>query len=115
MPEKLVPVLHVKNAREAYAWYARLGFTLQGEHRFAENMPIYAFLQRGDSALHLSEHKGDARPNTLVYFYVDEVESIAQEFGVAPEDQPWGLREVALTDPDGNRWRIGARLDRDGD
>lgn len=108
MPEHIVPVLYVKDARETTKWYARLGFTLESEHRFAENMPIYAFLKRGESPLHLSEHKGDAKPDTLTYMYVDEVDSIAEEFGEPVRDQPWGKREVWLTDPDGNRWRIGA-------
>ena len=104
MPEKLVPILHVANAREASKWYNRLGFAVEGEHQFAPSMPVYAFLKRGDCQLHLSEHKGDAKPDTLTYFYVDDVESIAQEFGVGVKEQTWGTREVWLTDPDGNRW-----------
>ncbi|MEX0938988.1 MAG: VOC family protein [Pirellulales bacterium] len=107
MPEKIVPVLRVADAREAAKWYARLGFEVQGEHRFAPDMPIYAFLQRGDNKLHLSEHAGDAKPGTLVYFYVDDVDAIGREFGAEVKNQPWGTREVWLTDPDGNRWRIG--------
>ncbi len=55
--------------------------------------------------LHLSEHAGDATPNTLVYMWVDEIDPIAAEFGVAVTDAPWG-REISLTDPDGNRLRI---------
>lgn len=108
MPEKVVPILHVQDARKAASCYARLGFSVEGEHQFGPGMPIYAFLKRGENALHLSEHKGDARPDTLLYFYVDDVEEIARGFGVEIREQPWGLREVALTDPDGNRWRVGA-------
>jgi hypothetical protein len=108
MPEELVPIFHVKNGYEAAKWYARLKFVTEGEHRFAPTLPLYLFLRRGPNALHLSEHKGDARPNTLVYLYVDNVDEIAVEFGVPIEDQPWA-REVQLTDPDGNRWRIGQR------
>ena len=107
MPDRVVPILHVADARETAKWYARLGFSVEREHQFAPNMPIYAFLKRGDNHLHLSEHKGDAKPDTLLYFYVDDVDSIAQEFDVAVKDQPWGTREVCLADPDGNRWRIG--------
>ena len=59
-------------------------------------------LRRGTNALHLSENKGDARPNTLVYLYVENVDKIAKEFDVQIDDQPWA-REVQLTDPDGNR------------
>ena len=108
MPEELVPIFHVKEAAETAKWYERLGFVVEGEHRFAPGLPLYLFLARGDAHLHLSEHKGDARPNTLVYFYVNEVDPIAAEFGVEVRQQPWA-REVSLTDPDGNRLRIGER------
>ena len=52
-------------------------------------------------------YEGDAKPDTLVYFYVDYVDEIADEFGEDVKDQPWGTREVWLSDPDGNRWRVG--------
>ena len=107
MAEQMVPIFRVANAKETAEWYARLGFELESEHQFGPNMPVYAFLRRGNVQLHLSEHKGDAKPDTLLYFYVDDVDSIAQEFDVAVKDQPWGTREVWLADPDGNRWRIG--------
>ena len=109
MPEQIVPIFRAHDAAKTAKWYARLGFEVKGEHRFAPNMPLYAFLKRGDVRLHLSEHKGDATPNTLVYFYVEDVDSIAAEFGVQVKDQPWGTREVWLSDPDGNRLRIGKR------
>jgi len=108
MEEAIVPILHVKHGLETAKWYKRLGFEVEGEHRFAPGLPLYLFLRRGNVRLHLSEHKGDARPGTLLYFYVHDVESIAQEFGKEVEDQPWA-RELSLTDPDGNRLRIGQR------
>ena len=108
MTEELVPIFRVSDGRRAAQWYARLGFVVEGEHRFAPELPLYLFLRRGSNALHLSEHLGDARPNTLVYFYVDDVAAIAAEFGAPIIDQPWA-EEVQLTDPDGNRLRIGQR------
>ena len=101
MRDKVVPILHVADARETAKWYSRIGFSVESEHQFAPNMPIYAFLKRGDNQLHLSEHKGDAKPDTLVYFYVDDVDSIAQEFGVAVREQRWGSRDVWVSDADG--------------
>ena len=56
--------------------------------------------------LFLSEHKGDARPDTLVYLAVTDVHSVAKEFGVMVEEAPWGF-EIELRDPDANRLRIG--------
>lgn len=108
MAEVMVPIFRVADGEVAAAWYGRLGFTVDGVHRFAPDLPRYTYLRRGDVWLHLSEHLGDARPGALVYFYVDDVDAIAEEFDTPVESQPWG-REIELTDPDGNRLRIGTR------
>ncbi|MET0145211.1 MAG: glyoxalase superfamily protein [Jiangellaceae bacterium] len=108
VPELMVPVFRVADGEAAAEWYERLGFAVDGVHRFAPDLPRYMYLRRGDVWLHLSEHLGDARPETLVYLYVDDVDAIADEFGVTVQTQPWA-REIELTDPDGNRLRIGTR------
>ncbi len=106
MTEYLAPILRVADGQKASEWYARLGFEVEGEHRFAPNLPLYLFLKRGNTRLHLSEHKGDATPDTLVYLYVNDVDAVASEFGVVVKEEPWA-REISLTDLDGNRLRIG--------
>jgi len=108
MTEALVPIFRVKNAATTSKWYVRWGFTVVGEHRFAPDLPVYMFLERNGVELHLSEHTGDARPGTLVYFWVDDVDAVAAEFGVEVEVQPWA-REITLMDPDGNRIRVATR------
>ena len=110
MAEQLIPIFRVDDGYATARWYARLGFEIVGEHRFAPDLPLYLFLERNGVSLHLSEHTGDARPGTLVYFWVDDVDGIAAEFGVDVSDQPWG-REIKLTDPDGNRLRIAERVE----
>ena len=105
MAEVMVPIFRAANAKETAKWYQRWGFEITGEHRFAPGLPLYLFLERNGAQLHLSEHTGDANPGTLVYFWVDDVESIAAEFGAVVHDQPWA-REIQLTDPDGNRLRV---------
>lgn len=109
MTEKLIPIFRVADAATTAQWYQRLGFKVVGEHRFEPGFPLYMFLDRNGVELHLSEHEGDARPGTLVYFWVDDVDQVAAEFGVAIEDQPWG-REIKLVDPDGNRLRVASRV-----
>ncbi|WP_129289420.1 glyoxalase superfamily protein [Streptomyces sp. N1] len=106
MHEEVVPILRVEDAAAAAAWYERLGFIRQWEHRFAPGLPAFVEVARGGVRLFLSEHEGDARPATLVYLRVRDVEAIAAEFGVAAEEAPWA-REIELRDPDGNRLRIG--------
>ena len=103
-----MPIFQVADGRAAASWYERLGFHVVDEHRFAPDLPLYLFLRRGDDVwLHLSEHAGDATPGTLVYLYVDDVDAVAAELGTIPELAYYGMREIEVTDPDGNRLRIG--------
>ena len=77
-------------------WYRRLGYKQEWEHRFEPGFPAFVSVARdGGSRLFLSEHKGDARPDTLVYLRVTDLDAIASEFGVGIEQQPWA-REVYL-------------------
>ena len=108
MSEAIIPIFRVSDGRATAKWYERLGFDVVGEHRFAPELPLYLFLERNEVQLHLSEHKGDAKGPSLAYFWVNDVDTIASEFGLEVHDQPWG-REVKLTDPDGNRIRAATR------
>lgn len=110
----LVPFLRVRDAEAAAAWYARLGFAVEWRHRFEPHLPLFISIVRPELRwqLFLSEHEGDARPGALVYLYTDQVEPIASEFGVEAERAPYGLLELELVDPDGNRLRVGAPLAR---
>jgi hypothetical protein len=105
--DEAVPVLRVGDAAVAVAWYARLGYAKEWEHRFEPSFPAFVSIARnGGARLFLSEHRGDARPDALVYIRLPDVDVVAQEFGVEIVTQPWG-REVHLTDVDGNRLRVG--------
>jgi hypothetical protein len=66
MDEKVVPILHLANAATAVAGYERLGFSKAWEFRFDPDCPAFVSLARGRARLYLSEHRGDARPDTLV-------------------------------------------------
>jgi catechol 2,3-dioxygenase-like lactoylglutathione lyase family enzyme len=106
MDEEVIPILRVANAAEAVTWYRRLGFTKEWEHRFEPGMPAFVSIARGRARLFLSEHQGDARPGTLVYLVVGDVDAVVTEFGRPAGELPYG-REIELRDPDGNRLRIG--------
>jgi catechol 2,3-dioxygenase-like lactoylglutathione lyase family enzyme len=107
--EEVVPILRVADADAAVAWYARLGFAHESTHRFEPGLPAFVSVRRGDERIFLSEHEGDARPDTLLYLWVDDLDRIAQEFGVEQQTAGWSddVRELELADPDGNRLRIG--------
>src|SRR5438477_4815467 len=109
MEEEVVPVLHVDDAARAVAWYERLGFAKEWEHQFEPGFPWFVSIARGNVRLYLSEHTGDARPDTLIHLYVNDVDAVAREFGVAVGEEGLPGRECALVDPDANRLRVATR------
>ncbi len=97
-----MPVLYVEDAARALAWYERLGFAKEWEHQFEPGFPWFVSVARSNVRLYLSEHKGDARPDTLIHLYVKNIDDVAKEFGVAVDEEGLAGRECALVDPDGN-------------
>ncbi|MGI9387665.1 MAG: glyoxalase superfamily protein [Methyloligellaceae bacterium] len=96
-------------AREFYVGF--LGFSIDWEHRFEENFPLYMGLLRDDCRLHLSEHHGDCCPGGAVRIEVENIEElhkwlVDKDYKYAKpglEETPWNTREVSVTDPFGNR------------
>jgi Glyoxalase superfamily protein len=105
MDEEVIPILRVADAATAVAWDERLGFIKEWEHRFDPDCPAFVSIARGRARLFLSEHRGDARPDTLVGLFVRDIDAIVAEFGRPPEEPPYAC-EFELRDPDGNRLRI---------
>ena len=109
MEEEVVPVLYVEDAERALAWYGRLGFVKEWEHQFEPGFPLFVSVARGEVRLYLSEHEGDARPNTLIHLYVKDIDAVSEEFGIPVDEQGLAGRECDLVDADGNRLRVAAR------
>lgn len=95
--------------REFYCGF--LGFTVLFEHRLGDNFPLYVGLARDGCSLHLSEHHGDCTPGTHVRVSTTALDALAHELAgkdykcAKPgiETMPWGLRELSVSDPFGNR------------
>jgi hypothetical protein len=102
----VVPVLHVEDATRAAAWYERLGFQKEWEHQFEPGFPWFVSVARGEVRLYLSEHKGDARPNTLIHLYVNNIDEVSREFGVPVDEEGLAGRECDFEGLDGNRLRV---------
>jgi catechol 2,3-dioxygenase-like lactoylglutathione lyase family enzyme len=113
--DQTIPILRifsVDKAREFYLGY--LGFSLDWEHRFADDLPLYMQVSRGALRLHLTEHYGDACPGSAVFVRMRGVEALHRELAAKSyrylrpgvEQAPWGARVLAVTDPFGNRIRF---------
>jgi hypothetical protein len=81
--EQVIPILRVANAADAVAWYERLGFTEEWEHRIEPGWPVFVSIARGRARLFLSEHPGAARPDTLVQLFVSDIAPVVAEFEAA--------------------------------
>jgi Glyoxalase superfamily protein len=78
----------------------------QWEHQFEPGFPWFVSAARGSIRLYLSEHKGDALPNTLIHPYVNDIDAASKEFGIPVDGEGLAGRECHLEDPDGNRLRV---------
>jgi hypothetical protein len=75
-----IPVLRSLDearAREFYVDY--LHFTVEWEHRFDDELPLYMRLRRDRFVLDLSEHHGDGTPGSTVWVPVGDVAALQKE------------------------------------
>jgi catechol 2,3-dioxygenase-like lactoylglutathione lyase family enzyme len=109
---KTTPILRMfdeARAREFYVGF--LGFTIDWEHRFGHDFPLYMQVSRDDCTLHLSEHHGDGSPGAAVRIETavlgalrDELQARGYKYAKPDiEDAPWGDRLLSVVDPSGNR------------
>jgi len=108
------PIFRIFDEEKARGFYQGfLDCTVDWEHRFEPNTPIYMQVSRGALRLHLSEHSGDASPGGNMVVYTKGVETL-QKTLIAKnyrynrpglERQDWGL-ECQVIDPFGNRIRF---------
>jgi catechol 2,3-dioxygenase-like lactoylglutathione lyase family enzyme len=102
-------IFSLEKAREFY--FDFLGFKMDWEHQFAPDLPVYMQISRGDLIIHLSEHYGDGTPGSTVLVHMNGIEELHRELigkqyrHARPglEKREWGVTQVVLTDPFGNR------------
>lgn len=102
-------MLRVEDASRSVEWYGRLGFVKEWDHQFEPGFPWFVSVTRGNVRLYLSEHEGDARPDTLIHLYVSDIDTVSREFDVPVDEDGLAGRECELVDPDGNRLRVATR------
>ncbi|OZE82706.1 glyoxalase/bleomycin resistance/extradiol dioxygenase family protein [Rhodococcus sp. 15-649-2-2] len=75
-----VPILRIFDDVEARAFYLDyLGFSVEWEHRFEPDLPLYIRISRGECILDLSQHYGDGTPGSSVWIPIADVVSFNAE------------------------------------
>ncbi|GLX67994.1 glyoxalase superfamily protein [Paenibacillus glycanilyticus] len=110
--EQLVPILRIFDEAKAREFYMDfLEFTVDWEHRFEPNTPLYMQISKGPVRLHLSEHHGDASPGSSVRIEMTGIKEwhkalLNKKYKYARpglEETPWNTLELRIGDPFGNR------------
>jgi len=112
--DQAIPILRMfdeATAREFYLDF--LGFSVEFEHRFEADLPLYLGISRNGLQLHLSEHHGDASPGATIFVPMHNIDLLRDElqgkrYGYGRPDiveQGWG-KVLEVYDPFGNRIRF---------
>ena len=105
----ILRVFDVIKSRQSYIDY--LGFNVDWEHQFADDMPLYMQVSKDNCVLHLSEHHGDGTPGTIIRIECDDVKGYQKYLtsknyrflNPGINKTPWAKHELSLADPFGNK------------
>ncbi|MFN0022931.1 MAG: bleomycin resistance protein [Parvularculaceae bacterium] len=118
MLEKLSPILPARNIAVSEAFYAQLGF------RTIYRDDAYLLMKRQKAEVHFflhQKHKPDASDHGA-YLRPSDIDALSAEFAALDlprtgiprfepaESKPWGMKELAIVDPDGNLIRAGQEI-----
>jgi len=116
--KQVVPIFRIFSLDKAREFYLDfLGFTVDWEHRFEPDAPVYMQVSRDGLAIHLSEHHGDGTPGSIAYVYMTGVRDLHRELNekkyrhMRPglQEREWGMTELSAIDPFNNRITFGER------
>ena len=100
---RITPILRIFDEAKAKEFYVDfLGFKVDWEHRFADDLPLYMQVSKDDCLLHLSGHFGDCCPGSAVRIETTELEAYQQELlakhsntpGPESKSKPWDRLEM---------------------
>jgi uncharacterized glyoxalase superfamily protein PhnB len=104
-------VLHVTDMQAALAYYRdKLGFSVQFTW---EDPPRYVCLCLGDAAVHLNSYQPPAATSVVCIFCKgvdalhDDLAARGAKITRPVQDEPYGMREFAVTDLDGHQLIFG--------
>ena len=112
MSNKVIPVLRIFDHTKAVEFYISwLGFSIDWEHRFEDDLPLYMQISKDDIVLHLTEHHGDCCPGAKVFIEYKSLQAYHTLLSKKKykynrpglEHAPWNAITMEVTDPFGNK------------
>ncbi|WP_087026598.1 glyoxalase superfamily protein [Thaumasiovibrio subtropicus] len=112
MKSQTIPITRIFDEQKAKDFYLGfLGMTLDWEHRFGDDFPLYMQVSKGDFVLHLSEHSGDCTPGSKLFVNVSDLDALFKEISAKAypyckpeiEEAPWGGHCFTVVDPFSNK------------
>jgi catechol 2,3-dioxygenase-like lactoylglutathione lyase family enzyme len=109
-----VPIFTVDDLEASTRYYRdKLGFHIDWEYG---EPPDFGSVSRGDGVLFMCQ-RCQGHTGAWAMLFARDVDKLHDEFRrrgatitMAPKNQPWGLREIQVTDPDGNTLRFGSPI-----
>lgn len=109
------PILNVSHLADAQRYYRdALGFEIDWEHGEPAD---FASVSRGNATVFMCEGC-QGTPGAWMMVFARDVDALHEEFirrgakiRMAPKTMPWGIRELHVSDPDGNVLRFGTGVD----
>lgn len=116
----VTPILNVSDLRASFEWFARLGWEKGWEWCPPDaEEPVFGAVASAafEIFLCLDGQGGRGEHGAWMSWWVDDVDAIhascvqeGLDVVSAPEDKPWGVREMHLRHPDGHVVRVSAEI-----
>ena len=107
------PVLRIFDRAQTLAFYVDfLEMKVDWEHSFEPDSPVYMQVSKGECAIQLSEHTGDALPGSCIRIRITELDAWCNylagkkyKYARPGPGQPtdWKTKETVIRDPSGNK------------
>jgi hypothetical protein len=115
----IIPIFRIFDYAKAVEFYIDyLGFSIDWEHIFHDNSPVYLQISYKNIVLHLSEHYGDSTPGSKIIInfqgledYYETLSSKNYKYlnpGIEITDRD--IWCVSITDPFGNKIEFNEKL-----
>ena len=111
------PIFNVRDLRTSQTYYRdALGFKVDWEYG---DPPDFGSVSRGQGVIFMCQGC-QGNPGTWTMMFTPDVDRLHDDFRrrkaiirMPPTDRPWHLREMHVSDPDGNVLRFGSGIDDD--